>query len=573
MMKIHLLLRRLGFLLFGWGYFITATHAQVDSLYSPDPNQRILRLWQNAPHLDIINPPHLTARDSTAMFIRLDLLGNFARKNDDERLYWYVQLHKILVRHTLLDVAGKKSTVFEDAQTLMDQCPVPVVQASYWYHRGRFDFGKKRFDAGFQWLLRAQHAFERIGYENIPEIHEYLAGLGGRYYFFGEYQTCIRYMKAALQYPEINKRSPMIILNTIGLCYRQLGDYHQAQAFFSRGRALALSRNDSTHLAITSTNVGHVLLLTGKPQQALPHLYRAYTLSQTRVPENAALTAIYLAKALLALDSTQKAKTYLDGSTRFYKNQSWSDYDLHYYQARTLYYRKVGDYRSTTAYLDSSLRLQDTLRTRFNTRLLAASQIQVNTERYLNDTRQLESEKANAEKIRNIILLAMLLLIGSGIYAIRQNQQRRLLEKQALLRQQQQAEALLAQYMANLHEKNQLIETISADLDQANMRPNPPTMESLLDRVILTEIDWQQFKQLFEAVYPAFLGTLQHRFTDLTPAEIRLLALLKLGVSTKQMANMLGVTMNTIRTSRYRLRRKLERHQLDTNLDSLVRQL
>ncbi|MCE6992785.1 tetratricopeptide repeat protein [Dyadobacter sp. CY323] len=572
-MKRHLFLRRMGLLLVGWAFLITVTHAQVDSLLRLSPSQQIFHLWQNAPYLDIINPPHLTARDSTAMFIRLDRLGDFAREKGDDRLYWSAQLHKILVSHTLLDVAGKKSTVLEEAQPLMDQCPVPVVQASYWYYRGRFDFGKKRFDAGFHWLLRAQNAFERIGYENIPEIHEYLSGLGGRYYFFGEYQTCIRYMKAALRYPNVNKHSPLIIHNTIGLCYRQLGDYQNAQAFFSRGRALAASRNDTTHLAITSTNVGHVLLLTGKPRQALPYLYQAYSLSQTRVPENAALTAIYLAKALLALDSTQKARAYLDGSTRFYKNQHWSDYDLHYYQARTLYYRKTGNYRYTTAYLDSSLRLQDTLRARFNSRLLAASQMQVNAERYLNNTRQLESEKASAEKVRNIILLAMLLLTGSGIYSLRQNQQKRLLEKRALLSQQQQAEALLAQYMANLHEKNQLIETISADLDQANLRTHPPTIETLLDRVILTEIDWQQFKQLFEAVYPAFLTSLQQRFADLTPAEIRLIALLKLGVSTKQMANMLGVTMNTIRTSRYRLRRKLERHQLDTNLDSLIRQL
>jgi tetratricopeptide (TPR) repeat protein len=563
----------MGLLLFGWAFLISAARAQVDSLLNLSPDRQIFYLWQHAPYLDIINPPHLTARDSTAMLSRLDRLGDFARKKDDERLYWYVQLHKILVRHTLLDVAGKKSTVLEDAQTLMDQCPVPVVQASYWYCRGRFDFGKKRFDAGFHWLLRAQHAFEQIGYGNIPEIHEYLAGLGGRYYFFGEHQTCIRYMKAALRYPNVNKYSPLIISNTIGLCYRQLGDYQNAQAYFSRGRALAVSRKDTTHQAITTTNVGYILLLTGKPRQALPYLHQAYTLSQRRVPENAALTALYLAKALLAVDSTQKAKAYIDSSTHFYKNQPWSDYDLHYYQARTQYYRKVGDYRYTTAYLDSSLRLQDTLRTRFNSRLLAASQMQVNAERYLNNTRQLESEKASAEKVRNVILLAMLLLTGSGVYAFRQNHQKRLLEKQALLIQQQQAEVLLAQYMANLHEKNQLIETISADLDQANLRPHPPTMESLLDRVILTEIDWQQFKQLFEAVYPAFLASLQDRFADLTPAEIRLLALLKLGVSTKQMANMLGVTMNTIRTSRYRLRRKLERHQLDTNLDSLVSQL
>ncbi len=580
-MPSPLLIRSIGSLLLGWSLLATAATAQVDSLFALDPDQRILRLWQMAPFVAVTNPPYLKERDSTAVFAQLDRLRDFAEQQDDDRLFWTVQLHKILFRHTLLDLREKKSTVLENAQPYMDGCPVKVVQASYWYHRGLYEFGKQRFDAGFRWLMRAQQEFDRIGYQNIPEVSEYLTGLGGPYYFFGEYATCMRYMEASLRYPYLRVRDRIGANNTIGLCYQHLNDLPKAQAYFIRTQALSQLHHDSAYAAIATTNIGHVLLLRNQPNSALPHLYRGFSLSKTLVPENAALAALYIAKALLALDSTRKAKTYIDRSTSLFKNQPWSDYDLHYYQARTQYYKKTARHQLATAYLDSTLQLQDTLRVRFNTRLLTAAQTQVNAERYLNEVRQLETQKANAVQVRNIILLALGLLSLLGGYALRQNTQKRIQEKHVLLARQQRAEELLAQYVAHLEEKNRLIETISTELDQSRTPPTEPVSRpndasgvgKLLNRVILTEVDWQQFRQLFENVYPDFFASLLERFPDLTPAEIRLLALLKLGISTKQMAFMLGVSMNTIRTSRYRLRRKLEQQQVTTNLDAFIQQL
>ena len=233
-----------------------------------------------------------------------------------------------------------------------------------------------------------------------------------------------------------------------------------------RTQTLSQRHHDSAYAAIATTNIGHVLLLRNHPQSALPHLYRGFMLSQTQVPENAALAALYIAKALLALDSTRKAKTYIDRSAGFYKNQPWSDYELHYDQAQTQYYKKTGDYRLATAYLDSTQRLQDTLRVRFNARLLTAAQIQASAERYLSDLRQVETEKAGAVQMRNLILVALLLLALLGGYALWQNTQKRRQETRVLLARQQRAEERLAQYMAHLEAKNQLIETISTELDQ-----------------------------------------------------------------------------------------------------------
>ncbi|GAB3989664.1 hypothetical protein GCM10028807_15060 [Spirosoma daeguense] len=533
-----------------------AAHAQVDTLFHLSPDQRILRLWQQAPFFAIDHPPYLTANDSTHVFAQLDRLAAFATEQDDERLFWTAQLHKILFRHTLTRFPNKISTVLSAAQPYLDQCPVPVVLASYWYHRGSYEYDNKQFDEGFRWLLRAQQAFEQIGYDHIPEVSEYLRDLGVRYYFFGEYATCIRFTVASFRYPPWVKRAEISAHNTVGLAYQHLHQYAQAQNYFTQTLKLAEKHSDSAYVAIANTNLGHLLMLRSQPRLALPYLYKGYQFSwqripENRVPENAALTDLYLAQALLDLDSTLKAKTHINRSTQFFTNRPWSAYDLQYYQAQMAYYKKTGEFRRAMIYQDSLRGEEESQRTLFNTRLLTASQGQVNAERYLNDLRTLENDHKNAVLVRNIILIAAVLLTLAGAYALRQNQRKRAL----LLVQKQQAEQLLSQYIANIQEKNQLIDTISAQLHQDE--PSSSPIKNLIARVILTEEDWQQFKDLFEDVHPGFFSALLTRYPDLTKAEIRLLALLKLQIDSIQMSRMLGISPESIYKTTYRLRKKL----------------
>jgi DNA-binding CsgD family transcriptional regulator/tetratricopeptide (TPR) repeat protein len=367
-------------------------------------------------------------------------------------------------------------------------------------------------------------------------------------------------MVASFRYPPWVKRAEITAHNTVGLCYQHLHNYTRAETYFTQTLNLAHTYGDSAYVAIANTNLGHQLLLGGKPRLALPYLYNGYRFSwhhdpQNRVPENAALGDLYTAQALMQLDRADKARFYIDRSTRQFTNRPWSTYDLEYFQTQVNYYKKVGNYRLATVYLDSTRQLEESLRVRFNTRLLSANQARFNAERY----RRLEVEKKTAIQVRNIILVALVLLALAGFYALRQNQQKRWQEKRVLLEQKQRAEERLSQYMAHVQEKNQFIDMISAELDQAGHLSSPrPSVKDLVGRVILTDTDWQQFKQLFEGVYPGFFSTLQHRYPDLTGAEIRLLALSKLRIDTRQMSQMLGISPESIRKTKYRMHKKLD---------------
>ncbi|MDG5490529.1 tetratricopeptide repeat protein [Psychroserpens sp. SPM9] len=82
-------------------------------------------------------------------------------------------------------------------------------------------------------------------------------------------------------------------------------------------------------------------------------------------------------------------------------------------------------------------------------------------------------------------------------------------------------------------------------------------LQDLTTSKILTAEDWETFKSKFENVYPKFFVKVRMTHSDITNAEERLLALEKLNLKTPEIANILGVSTDSVVKNRYRLRKKL----------------
>ena len=95
--------------------------------------------------------------------------------------------------------------------------------------------------------------------------------------------------------------------------------------------------------------------------------------------------------------------------------------------------------------------------------------------------------------------------------------------------------------------------------------------EKLLNSVLLTENDWSDFRKIFDKLHYGFLPRLKLRHPDLTEGEKRLAVLIKLRLSNKEMARMLGISPNSIVKSRYRLKKKLCPDTEDKSLEGYVK--
>ncbi|HLP93637.1 MAG TPA: tetratricopeptide repeat protein [Saprospiraceae bacterium] len=179
---------------------------------------------------------------------------------------------------------------------------------------------------------------------------------------------------------------------------------------------------------------------------------------------------------------------------------------------------------------------------------------------------------------RNLGIIGMILsisLLGLYIYQLYMQRERQRIEAermraaalaQELQHQLQQQQQLLDYHKQQLNdftqllaEKNNILVQLSQELEKNKNNLNTET-DLLYNQVILTDSDWEKFQVYFNKVHPGFISALRQRQPDLTPAEIRLILLDKLGLSLKETSAILGISLDAVKKGRYRLKKK---YQLD----------
>ena len=78
-----------------------------------------------------------------------------------------------------------------------------------------------------------------------------------------------------------------------------------------------------------------------------------------------------------------------------------------------------------------------------------------------------------------------------------------------------------------------------------------------IDRNLSEDEGWEQFTKHFDQVHGDFLSNVKKDHPTLTPQEIKLCAYLRMNMTSKEIANLLNISVRGVEISRYRLRKKL----------------
>ncbi|MGN6163962.1 MAG: triple tyrosine motif-containing protein, partial [Flavisolibacter sp.] len=70
--------------------------------------------------------------------------------------------------------------------------------------------------------------------------------------------------------------------------------------------------------------------------------------------------------------------------------------------------------------------------------------------------------------------------------------------------------------------------------------------------------NWEEFAVHFDKVHSDFLVSLKSQYPNLTPSELKLCAYLRLNLSSKEIAQIMNITIKSVELGRYRLRKKLQ---------------
>ncbi|MCB9082067.1 MAG: hypothetical protein H6555_10190 [Lewinellaceae bacterium] len=93
---------------------------------------------------------------------------------------------------------------------------------------------------------------------------------------------------------------------------------------------------------------------------------------------------------------------------------------------------------------------------------------------------------------------------------------------------------------------------------------------SLIEFSFRNDEEWDRFKMYFEEVHTGFFEKLMRDSPDLTATELRLCALMRLNLSIQEIAHIMGISPESVKTSRFRLRKKLERESVQELVDYVM---
>ena len=141
----------------------------------------------------------------------------------------------------------------------------------------------------------------------------------------------------------------------------------------------------------------------------------------------------------------------------------------------------------------------------------------------------------------------------------------------------------LSHTTANIMRKNEILIDLIASLHKIddNVNAQMPTekiskqirhLQKQIQENIEHDNDWHRFEENFDVVYENFLGRLSKSFPQLNITDRRLCAYLKMGLSSKEIAPLLNMSVRSVEMTRYRLRKKMGLER-DTNLTVFLQQL
>ena len=93
-----------------------------------------------------------------------------------------------------------------------------------------------------------------------------------------------------------------------------------------------------------------------------------------------------------------------------------------------------------------------------------------------------------------------------------------------------------------------------------------------IDDNISSHDDWKTFDTNFERAHEEFIKKLKAGYPKLTPSDLRLCAYLRMNLSSKEIAPLLGISVRGVENHRYRLRKKMEL-DIDVNLSEIMMNL
>jgi tetratricopeptide (TPR) repeat protein len=502
--------------------------------------------------------------DTASMEERQSLLEALEKKEDVSNPYFTIRrnLIKVYLPTNISDDSICKASL-HIAYELGDQELIAFVSWQY----GRLMSWSRNTEAGVMYSLNAAEIYEKIG---KPMNGMQYFDLGQALYSIREYEKSLYYSKlAAMQLRTAFYMTSCV--NTIALNYQKMGRYDSALLYYDSAWLFNKNFGKNEVLraiwkGILSGNKGQVYFLQGNYQQALPLFVFDFRQSaDNREYDNAANSLQWAAKTNLVLGNSAAALQQIREAFYWMEKNPEFNYLQNLYRTAEEIYQKAGMKDSALYFGRLYMSLHDSIEASIANSRLEISQMKLENERNYYNIKSLKEQRQRENTNRNLAIAGIILLAIFAILYLNNKRVKTLHQNQIILEKNKQAEMEMAAakeqletFTHNLVEKTALIEQLQEQLNSASLTTDQQEVLSKLQQAtIITDDQWADYKKLLEKIYPGFFQKLKEGFPGITVAEQRMAALSKLKLNSKEIASMLGISLESVRKTRQRLRQRL----------------
>ena len=467
---------------------------------------------------------------------------------------------------------------------------------------GRTYFLVSNYEKAIEYLNSAMMLAEK--YDDSKNLAQILNNIGIIYQKTGNYDKSIEYLEQALNFKKEFKDSVGIAnaYNNLGNVYYNL-DLNKSVKYYEKALKIRTKIKDSVGIAVSHNNIGLINFKTGKYSLAIEHFKYSLEIKQKKNDSKSiAITLNNIGETLLYDGKYSEAIIYSRKSLNIALKVDARLQIANSYTTLASCYEYLNDYQSAYKYYKLYKQTSDSI---FN--LKSKDKIAKLESQYQLSKKEQEIELLTKDnKLNRIInyytitgliaLLTITIVVIILFFQAKRNSKQRIKllteekknrqlknEKNKLLLEKQNLKNYTLNNELNLKKReltsqamllvknNETILKLLEEINNIKPYSNPEgikKIESIINdyKISKNDFNWLEFEKHFENVHTEFYKILDSKFKKLTPNERKLCAFLRLNLSTKEIASITFKSYNTIKTSRKRLRKKL---QLDPN-DNLV---
>ncbi|MDP3461219.1 MAG: tetratricopeptide repeat protein [Bacteroidales bacterium] len=463
------------------------------------------------------------------------------------------------------------------------------------YIHNHFDFNH-----GLSYFNKALNYAVKNDYKR--EIGQAYSHIGDFFFDQGQYDEALEYhQKANILFQKNNDRlAEAVSLNSIGQIHILRKNFDAARVCINNALVINEKEGQSEELAMNYKNLADIYTSTNQPANALKFLLKSKELLLSANKPN---KLIYLYGQLGKHHATFEE---YDSAIYIFNQMRIMAMDAHALEGLrdahlglSLAHEASGNTRKALEYFKLYTHFKDSifnisrseqlgeLQTRFGVNI-KEKEIELKD----NQIALLQREQKLIKFRQLLLLLSLSLLIILSILVYGRLQQRNkrselLLSQKETLSKAQQAlmeaelktkNSELVNFAIHLIEKNKFLEELRSELRKIrslNEEERENRLKELSHNVqknIKLQKDLEEFQKNVDHTHQEFFSKLKQRFPDLTKNEERLCAMLRLNLSSKEIAALSNITVRAIEMGRYRLRKKIGIHS-ETALSDFLKEI